>query len=186
MTIYRMKKTVLVMMTQYRPCWNNRTASLRGLIPTMTIQLQDRVAAEIQEVMLLIPTHQAVTQMKTSKLDQKEVVFLQWLVEAGHGDAIPGPGRVRADRSQSPTRQPASGRGRTMARGRVPVRDHSTSRDRGWCDNFTPRQNTVEFTANVGPTFRRNRLPANVFPIHVFELFFEGPVIDLFVEQVVK
>ena len=99
--------------------------------------------------------------------------------------AIPGPGRVRADRSRSSTRQPASGRGRgrTMARGRVPVRDRSTSRDRGWCDNFTPRQNTVEFTANVGPTFRRNRLPANVSPIHVFELFFDGPVIDLFVEQ---
>ena len=57
--------------------WNNRT-----------IQLQDRVAAEIQEVMLLILTHQVMTQtlMKTSKPDQKGVVFLQWLVEAGHGD----------------------------------------------------------------------------------------------------
>ena len=55
-----------------------------------------------------------------------------------HG-AILGPGRVRADRSQSPTRQPACSR-------------PYTSRDLGWCDIFTPRQNTVEFTANVGPT----------------------------------
>ena len=91
----------------------------------------------------------------------------------------PGPRRYRDDRSRSPARQPARGRGRTMARGRAPDR----GRDPSWCGAFTPRQNTVEFTANVGPTFRRNQLPADVTPIDVFELFFDASVIDLFVEQ---
>ena len=36
---------------------------------------------------------------------------------------------------------------------------------------------------DAGPTFRRNRLPDEVRPIDVFELFFDGDVIDLFVEQ---
>lgn len=86
-------------------------------------------------------------------------------------------------RSLTATRQPVTGRGRTMGRGRVPVRACSTSRDRGWHQTFTLRQNTVEFVTNVGPTFRRNRLPANVSPIHMFELFFDDPVINLFIER---
>lgn len=71
-------------------------------------------------------------------------------------------------------------RGRDRGTARKTARD---IRDHGWESIYTPRPNIIPFGGNVDLTFRRNHLPANVCPVHVFELFFDGPVVELFVEQ---
>ena len=97
----------------------------------------------------------------------------------------PRRGRATASKSRRGRDRSPIHRGRGRGHGRPVARPtvRTPSRDRGWSNVFTPRQNTVPFSGNVGPTFRRNRLPDDVRPIDVFELFFDGDVIDLFVEQ---
>ena len=105
-----------------------------------------------------------------SKPDQKAVVFLQWLVEAGHGDAV---------LSQVLDSLPV---GMVMAG--------------TWLEDGCLFETTVQAEIVAGVIFsHQDRTLLNLaqhleettcqpmYPRYMFELFFDGPVIDLFVEQ---